>query len=284
MKTFLDCYPCILRQAIEAMRMVGVAEERQYQVLHQVLGLMAELEPSLPPPYIAGQVHKLLKDETGNDDPYLAAKQNSTAEALALYPMLKQDLAQAVDPLEVAVRLSIAGNIIDFGVHERQSLVDTIERVLGQDFAINDMAAFTKNLSQAGSVLYLADNAGETVFDRILIEELDIPVSYAVKGGAVINDATLQDAQAAGLHHVAEIISSGSAYPGTVLENCSLEFRQIFDEAEMVIAKGQGNYESLMDVGRPVFFLLQVKCPIIAREIGAPLWSIVLKHGGNEKN
>jgi uncharacterized protein with ATP-grasp and redox domains len=179
----------------------------------------------------------------------------------------------------VGVRLSIAGNIIDLGPAREYELWNTVERVLVQPFAIDDRAAFQAAIARAGQVLYLADNAGETVFDRVLIETLDLPVTYAVKGGPVLNDATREDALAAGVNQAADVISTGSDAPGTVLDRCSERFRQLYEQAELVIAKGQANYETLSQEGPKVFFLLQTKCPVIARDVGVPVGSIVLKQG-----
>jgi len=134
-------------------------------------------------------------------------------------------------------------------------------------------------LSRAGQVLSLADNAGETVFDRLLIETLHAPVLYAVKRGPILNDATREDALAAGVHRVADIVTTGSDAPGTILDRCSEEFRRFYDTAELVIAKGQANYETLSDQGPKVFFLLQAKCPVIARDAGVPVGSIILRQG-----
>jgi uncharacterized protein with ATP-grasp and redox domains len=196
-------------------------------------------------------------------------------------------VAQADDPLEQAVRIAIAGNIIDFAPgtvmnpsKELQfTLEATLERVLHQAFAINDLEALRRALSKAQRVLYLADNAGETVFDRVLIEILEQPVIYAVKGGPTINDATQEDAVAAGLEEVTEIVSTGSDAPGTVLESCSPPFRQLYDQAELIIAKGQANHEALGEGDRRLFFLLQVKCSVLGREIGTEPGSIILKQG-----
>jgi uncharacterized protein with ATP-grasp and redox domains len=154
-----------------------------------------------------------------------------------------------------------------------------MRRVLAQPFATDDGAAFRDALSRAGQVLYLADNAGETVFDRLLIETLDARVFYAVKSGPVLNDATRDDALAAGVDGVADIVTTGSDAPGTILGRCSGEFRRLYDEAELVIAKGQANYETLSDGGPRIFFLLQAKCPVTAREARVPVGSIILRQG-----
>ncbi len=279
MKTYLDCYPCFLRQALEAARMAGADERQQRAVLGHVLDVLKQIEPSSTPPEIGDQVHRIVRQEVGDGDPYRAAKDASTRQALALYPRLKGLLAEADDPLEMAVRLSIAGNIIDLAVAQEYDLWGAVERVLAQPFAIDDGAAFRDALSEVEQVLYLADNAGETVFDRLLIETLETPVVCGVKGGPTLNDATLEDARAAGVDRVAELVSTGSDAPGTILSHCSEEFRRLYDEATLIIAKGQANYETLSEEGPRLFFLLQVKCPIIACDVGVPVGSIVLEQG-----
>lgn len=279
MKTYLDCFPCFLRQALDAARMAGAGEAQQKAVLDCVLKVLREVEPWYTPPEIGYRVHRIVRQVVGDGDPYQAAKEASTHQALALYPRMRALVAEAGDPLEAAVRLSIAGNIIDLAPAREYDLWGTVERVLAQPFAFDDGAALRDALSSAERVLYLADNAGETVFDRLLIETLDVPVVYAVKGGPILNDATREDALAAGIGPVAEIASTGSDAPGTILDRCSEEFRQLYESAKLVIAKGQANYETLSEEGPGVFFLLQAKCPIISRDVGVPVRSIVLKQG-----
>ncbi len=279
MKTYLDCYACFLRQALDAARLAKASETQQKAVLDHVLDLLKRIDLASTPPEIGDRVHRIVRQEVESDDPYRAAKKASTDRALALYTRLKALLDEADDPLDAAVRLSIAGNIIDFGPEQEYDLWDTVERVLAQPFAIDDRAAFREALDTVERVLYLADNAGETVFDRLLIETLCVPVIYVVKGGPALNDATRADAKAAGLAQVATIVDNGVDAMGTILGRCSDDFVRLYNEAEMVIAKGQANYETLSDEGPKVFFLLQVKCPIIARDAGAPVGSIVLKQG-----
>jgi uncharacterized protein with ATP-grasp and redox domains len=289
MKTYLDCYPCFLRQALDAARLAEADEGQQKVVLDRVLDLLKRIEPSSLPPEIGDQVHRIVRQVVDNGDPYQAIKQAGTRQALEFYPRMKALLAEADDPLEVAVRLSIAGNIMDAGPNRKYDLWATVERVLAQSFAVDDGDAFRETLSRADRALYLADNAGETVFDRVLIETLDVPVVYAVKGGPTLNDATREDALAAGLDQVAEIVDTGLDAPGTILDRaprararkraCSEKFQRLYDGSELVIAKGQANYETLSAEGSKVFFLLQTKCPIIARDVGVPVGSIVLKQG-----
>jgi uncharacterized protein with ATP-grasp and redox domains len=234
--------------------MAGADENRQYWVLQEVLDELHQFELTSTPPEMGYRIHQIVRREMGARDPYRQAKEISTRQALALYPRLKALVAEADDSLKTAVRLSIAGNIIDLGVAQEYDLEETIQRVLIQPFAIDAYTAFRDGLSQAEGVLYLADNAGETVFDRVLIETMDKPVTYVVKGGPIINDATREDA-------------------------CSQEFRRLLAEADLIVAKGQANYETLSETDAPIFFLLQAKCPVIARSLGVPVKSIVLKDG-----
>ncbi|HOU14895.1 MAG TPA: ARMT1-like domain-containing protein [Anaerolineae bacterium] len=278
MRTYLDCYPCFLRQALSAARQVGANDEQQHAILGEALALLQTLPSGATPPEIGYAVHRIVRERMEGGDPYRALKDQSTRAALALYPRLKALVAASPDPLETAVRLSIAGNIIDFALSdELADLWATVERVLAAPFAVDDLGVLRAALDAADRVLFLADNAGETVFDRVLIETLDLPVIYVVKGGPTLNDATREDALAAGLETCATVIDNGSDAPGTILRLCSEDFRRVYAAAPLIIAKGQGNYETLSEAGPRVFCLLQVKCPVIARDIGAPVGSVVMR-------
>lgn len=279
MRTYLDCYPCFLRQGLDAARRLGADEPEQKRVLDLLLGVLAQVELSATPPHIADQIHRLVRRTLGDGDPYRDFKDAATREALALYPRLEELVSKAVDRLEMAVRLSIAGNVIDAGPGHEGELETAVGRALSESLPREEIDALRGALAGVREVLYLADNAGETVFDRLLVESLDVPVIYAVKSGPVLNDATAQDARAAGLHRRARVIGTGSDAPGTILERCSRRFVERYRRAGLVIAKGQANYETLSQEGPKVFFLLQAKCPVIARDLAVPVGSIVLRQG-----
>lgn len=279
MQTYLDCYPCVLRQALEAARMAGATPSQEHEIILATLEILKSLPEGATPPAIGTEVHQIVRDITGNQDPYLIVKRESTGKALALLPDLYALLDQADDRLEAAIRLSIAGNIIDFGPNPDYDLWQVVTRVSRQAFAINDLPVLRKRLAEVESVLFLGDNAGETVFDRVLIETLEGDVTYVVRGGPVLNDATREDAEAAGIDQVAEVIDNGARVPGTILSKCNPEFQTRFREADLLLAKGMGNYETLSTVDAPIFFLLQVKCPIIGLDVGAKVQSIVVKKG-----
>jgi hypothetical protein len=277
-RTYLDCYPCFLRQALSAARRAGADDVAQHAVMRETLTLLEDLPVGATPPEIAHAVHRLVRARLSDGDPYREAKAESTRAALAIYPLLTELVADSPDPFDAAVRVAIAGNIIDFGVSEELAdLWPVVQRVIAQPFAIDHLGALRAALAAADVVLYIADNAGETVFDRVLIEQLGRPVTYAVKGGRVLNDATRADALAAGLDGCASIVDNGSDAPGTVRRLCLPGFRDTLDSAPLVIAKGQANYETLSEAGPRVFCLLQVKCPVIGRDLGVPVGSLVVR-------
>ena len=150
--------------------------------------------------------------------------------------------------------------------------------------AYGDFARFKSEVDEAREILYLADNAGEIAIDRLLIEELGPErVTLAVRGSAVINDATIDDARAVGLHELVRVIDSGSDAPGTILEDCSVELRERFRTADLIVSKGQGNFETLSDIDTDIFFLLKVKCPVIATHIGLPPGTHALVRGSGNR-
>lgn len=279
MKTYLDCYPCFVRQALDAVRFCNVDERLQKEVLDRILGILGNVSLEGTPPEIGTQVHRIVKEMAGNRDPYKEIKEDSTRKALRMFSRWKTHLHATGDPLDTGIRLSVAGNIIDFGPSATYDLNVTVDRVLEQPFAKDDQESFREKLAEVEHVLVLADNAGEAVFDRLLIEALDVPVIYAVKGGPILNDATMDDAKDAGIDQVAEIVSTGADTIGTILDECAAGFLDLYDRSELVLSKGQANYETLSEMGSKVFFLLQTKCPVIARDVGVPMNSVVFMQG-----
>jgi len=279
MKTALDCIHCFLRQALEAARFVTGDPRFHERVVREVIGTLGSLDFSRSPVVAAQIIHRRLRELTGQADPYRAAKVRFNRLALELLPALETEVRISADPMEMVVRLAIAGNLIDLGAGalDEDGVRRAIQVALSEPF-VGSVAEFRDAVSRAERILYLADNAGEIVFDRLLIERLPAGcVTVAVRGGPVINDATVSDAYVAGLPGIAEVIDNGSDAPGTVLDDCSPAFRSIFEKADVVIAKGQGNFETLNDKPADVFFLFKVKCPVIASEVGLDVGTHVLK-------
>ena len=282
MRTYIDCYPCFLRQAIEASRMAGASQDQQHAIMVRALEILQESPRGATPPELGARIHQIVREITGSDDPYLKAKRKARETATTLLPKLRSLIASSGDPLDTAVRISIAGNIIDFGPNPDYDLWEVVERVLSQDYEIDDLNLLREELKTAKSIVFLGDNAGESVFDRLLIEVIEQPVIYVVRGGPVLNDTTMEDALSVGMNEIAEIVDNGARVPGTILSLCSSEFQAFFHSADLILAKGMGNYETLSDVPAPIFFLLQVKCPVIGKDIGAATGSIIVKKRSDE--
>ncbi len=285
MRSSLECVPCMAAQAVEAVRRTVHDEAEREKMIKRILRRFARIDFSEPPPVAACELYRIIRRATGIADPYRGAKDRFTAMALKLLPAFEREIAHARDPFDAALRLAIAGNVIDLGVrgdlteeeahHAMQSALD--EPVAG------DVDGFRDEVRAAGCILYLADNAGELVFDIPLLRAMPAgSVTVAVRGEPVINDATLEDAEASGIPVIARVISNGSGMPGTVLRDCSREFRRLFERADLVVAKGQGNYETLCDTPRSVSFLFKVKCPVVAAHSGFKIGSHVLVRGGND--
>jgi damage-control phosphatase, subfamily I len=283
MQTSLECLPCFLRQVTEAARMVTDDPAVHERVLRATLQQAVTLSFDQPPPLMGQWIHRLLREKTGHADPYHAAKQRSNALARELLPSLTRVVAEASDPFATAIRLAIAGNVIDFACHSEVSadrIQETVERALTGPIDEREVNALRQAVAAARDILYLADNAGEIFFDRLFIEQFPMDrLTLVVRGGPIINDALMEDVEAAGLASLVEVIDNGSDVPGTWIEACSPAFQHRFNRADMILAKGQGNYETLSHVDAPLFFLLMAKCPIIARDIGCNVGDMVIRRG-----
>lgn len=277
MKTYLDCLPCLLSQALQAARIATDDEKKIKKVLDETGSMLKNIPIESTPPESGRLVYHKVSEITGNLDPYRKLKNESTEKALALYPSLKKQVDKSDDKLFTAIKIAVAGNVIDYGANWDFNLDDEVEEIFNKDFAICDYDVFKNRLNNAREILYIGDNAGECVFDRILIEEMNKPVIYAVRDSPIINDATYVDALQAGISQVATIVSSGTDAPGTVLKTCSSEFRNTYENSTFIISKGQGNYEGLSNEKHPILFLLKAKCNVIADDIGVNKGAIVLK-------
>jgi len=278
MKTYLDCLPCFLRQAVEAAKMATEEPLVQWEVVGAVLRVLTAVSAGDRPPQIAARVHRTVRRVSGCDDPYCQVKKSSNEAAMALYPRAKELVAASDDPLQTAAKLAVVGNIMDSGVGLRFDLETEIERAGERRFATGDFDRFREELAKASTVLYLADNAGEIVFDRLLIEQMDDKKILAVmKAEPMLNDALLADAEFAGIDRMSTLLTTGPGWPGAGEGDCSADLQDAFARADVVIAKGQGNYEWLSEAKDNVFFLLMAKCPVVARDLGVEVGELVVK-------
>jgi len=272
LKIGLECIPCFVRQAYEALSLVTNDQKIRERILTQVLLRLANKSFDNTPPSVGRDIHRIIRLLSGNNDPYIKIKRNSNKLARELMPSLKELIRSSADPFETAVRLAIAGNIIDYGQGDHiteEKIRKTVSRCLDQPISKHNINELKEEIDKASNILYLGDNAGEVFFDRLLIEELQgYPITFVVRGAPIINDALKNDAKMADLDKLVRVVDNGSDIPGTILEECSEEFKNRFMEADLVIAKGQGNYETLSEEQKKTFFLLKVKCPVISKDIG----------------
>ena len=277
MKTHLECLACFVDQALRVGKLASEDKAKTRKLVNEIGKDLETLDFELPPCQHSQKLYKRVGEITGNGDPYKQIKAENIKAALEIFPTLKRIYDTSKDKLDSAIRIAIAGNIIDFALEASFDLKRDFERVINQDFAIYDFEEFKKAASKAKTLLYIADNAGETVFDRILIKHLNKKTYYAVKSAPVLNDATKADTIESGLSDLCEIIESGSEAPGTILSLCKKEFLQLFEDVDMVISKGQGNYVGLSNSNRQIFFLLKAKCSVVAKDLGVDVGEIILK-------
>ncbi|HOJ14263.1 MAG TPA: ARMT1-like domain-containing protein [Deltaproteobacteria bacterium] len=266
----LECIPCLVRHAYD-ISVHAASDAGREGFIREVLALVSRMDFARVPPLAARDIYDLLEKTTGVRDPFKDVKDASNRKALELYPWLEGIVASSPDPIDTALRVALAGNMVDYG----RSSADGIDmrasvlRYLEADFAVDHRRRLREALEGARTVLYVLDNAGEIVLDRLLVEVLGARrVVCAVRSSPIINDATMDDARAAGLADMCRVIPSGSGASGTPLESCSDEFREVFSKADVVISKGQGNFETLFEEDRDIFHLFVAKCPVISREIG----------------
>jgi uncharacterized protein with ATP-grasp and redox domains len=229
-------------------------------------------------------MHRLIREFLQNPDPYHQIKEDYNHMMLELYPEYREMINGSPDSFNAAMRLAIAGNVIDFGSRNQLDVMDTIERVMEAKLAIDDSLLLKDDLEKADTLLYIGDNCGEIVLDKLFLTYVDVSQKYfAVRGRPVINDATFEDAKLTGLEEVARVITTGDDSPGAIWGSASKEFRDTFSKADVVISKGQGNLEGLMDVPhKSTYFLLVTKCDLIANRVGTRTGEFIVKKGSRK--
>ncbi|MEN8189145.1 MAG: ARMT1-like domain-containing protein [Thermodesulfobacteriota bacterium] len=273
MKTAVDCLPCFMRQALQVVRICTADEFVQHEVLKKVASLCEAMDMELTPPENSIAVYGEISRITGCDDPYETVKKESNCQAMDVLPAIRDELAGGANGLAVAFRFSIAGNIIDYGAMHSFDIDSAFKKCRHADFALDHSEALIERLNElspGGRVLYLADNSGEIAYDTLVVERLagmGLNVTVAVKSAPIINDALEEDARQCGLHRFAAIVANGTSCPGTPLDRCSGEFRRLWQEADCIISKGQGNFETLSGREEEIFFLLTVKCTVVGTHL-----------------
>ena len=283
MKATPDCIPCFFRQALNTSRMVTADPAVQIEIFSRLARRVPDLDFADTPAGLSQDVYRIISEVTGIADPYREIKRQTNETAMALLPRLEATIDQSPDPLRAAIHLAAAGNVIDLGIgHEFDIEADAV-RIMAEPFAIDAYDEFRKELRPGRRMLYLGDNAGEIVFDRVLVERLlarGLDVTFSVKAGPIINDATREDAEAVGLCRLTRVITTGSDDIGVRWPNVSHEFAEAFGAADVILAKGHGNFETCCSRPENLYFLLKAKCELVAAELGVRLGDVVFKHGG----
>lgn len=263
MKTSPDCRACFLKQAHYTSHLTSASEQQLAEISRKVPLLLDRSDPALPPPVNAIPMYEMIAELSGTPDPFHQLKKQSNQLALAEKETIQALITASPDPLFSAILFAIAGNVIDYGSRQEFNLQQTLAECQNKPLAINDYRLLQEDLHQAKHLLYLGDNCGEIVFDSLLMAQLTCRVTLALKERPIINDALPVDAASCGID-MSCVISNGTGCPGTPLDLCSPEFRALFDRADIILSKGQGNFETLSECHRPVYFLFTVKCQVVA--------------------
>lgn len=269
MKINEQCLPCLINQAITVANLTD-AQNRE-ELYKKIFGLMSHMDFSKTNPEIVGESYRLIKQHIGCTDPYMETKTYYNQFFLANIDVYDEKMHS----LEDAVKHAIVANIIDFNpVHSNvnEDIQNFFSNIDNLEFTINDVDSLLDDIQKAKNILYLGDNCGEICFDKLLIKRMkDINpqcrIYFGVRGEAVVNDSTEEDAYFVGMDEYATIISNGDYSLGTIISRTSHEFRKIYQNADVVVAKGQANYESLSEEDKNIYFLLIAKCKVIAEYI-----------------
>lgn len=269
MKMELDCLPCICRQTLESARMVTEDENIQKDIMKKYAQLIpVTLDKDISAPELAAEIQAYIKKVSGVKDPYKKIKENNLAKAFEILELVKREINDAEDPFLAVLLMAAMGNSIDAGVSLDVEIEENIERALNNSFKINDYQKFLNDINTAKDVLFIADNTGEALFDKLLLQKLknyDLNITYAVREVPILNDLTKKEALELGIDEYADIITSGSKAPGMLMESASSEFLEAYNKADIVLSKGQGNLEGLYQEEENIYYLLKTKCELIAK-------------------
>jgi uncharacterized protein with ATP-grasp and redox domains len=269
MKLHLECIPCYIRQALEAVQMATDDKRLQEEILRECLIIASKFNTGDSGFVLHSKIQKVIKRILPDEDPYREVKEKYNRMALGLVSKLEEIIKKSKDPFEASLRISLAGNIIDFGPKvdlNKKILQRAIKKSLSQDIDMDKIKLLKEEIDRAEGILFIGDNAGEIVLDKIFIENLPREkITYVVRGGPALNDATMEDAKMIGMVDSFKVITTGLDMPAVVLSFCSDEFLKEYRKSDLVIAKGQGNYEALCDEKKKIFFLLKIKCPVVVK-------------------
>lgn len=296
MKLDINCYPCLLNMVLKISSLSEMSLVQSEKLMKEAISILHTIDPQKrnTPPHYAAILNKKAAEIKGVEyhefDAYKTLKTKSNQEALELEKDMIEIIEDSSDKLSTALQISAIGNIIDFGAidHKKIDIKNELLNVSNLKFERYDIQSFSQNISSAKNLLYIGDNSGEIVTDKILISQLKklfpkIKIVFASRERPILNDVTLEDCYKIGMDKVCDVISSGSVHPGTIIEKTSDEFKILYDNADIIIAKGQGNYETLSESkNNKLFFIFRVKCEQVALCTNATHDSLILMQNKKE--
>ena len=277
------CVACIINQSAKVADAINADEKLSNSLTSAVEKLSKDFSYKDNPPEIASYVYEKMAEIANKKDLYDEIKELSTQKALSFVSILKTKLSTCQDKLLTATKIAVAGNVIDLAAAVEFDLEEELEKIFHTDFAHNDFDKLENLLPHAKRVVILGDNVGEHIFDYMFVEVLKelyphAEYSYFVRGNPIINDVTMKEALACGFDKLCNLIDSGVNTPGFVYSRATPHAKKLFDEADLVISKGMGNYECLSPSHRDkICFLLKVKCGVVANSLGGEVGDIVCK-------
>ena len=280
-----DCVECIIGQIKKATDTLNCKKHLAKEINDEVLKRSKSFSYGHTPPWVVRDVYEYLAKKVNSEDPLEQIKQDSITAALKLIPFVQSKLDLSSDKLFTAIKASVAGNVIDFASKEQFDLTHEIQNVFDTSFAINDYVLLKEKLNSIDKLMILADNSGENVFDKVLLETLKnlyphIVLYYATRGKPVINDITTKEAYQIGIDEIANIVDSGVDTPGYDKSRASTSFNKLYESMPLIIAKGMGNFECLESFNdKRIFFLLKVKFDVVSNAVNEKVGSIILKNG-----
>jgi uncharacterized protein with ATP-grasp and redox domains len=272
------CFFCFVRAFERLLNKEEISSDAKGSFITEMINLYLHSRNNFFAPIFSRELHHILRGYTNNPDPYHEEKIENNKQALLMLPDLEDTILKSKDPFNTALRIAIAGNILDFAANDTFNLQATVQKALTSEFVIDHSEQLKNELERADKVLYIGDNAGKILFDKLFILTIDHPdMTYVVRGAPILNDVTMEDAEFAGIWEIARVISNGYDAPSTIPDKSSKEFQKYFREADIIISKGQGNLEGLLDLNdKRIFFLLMVKCDVIAEFLKVPKNSLVV--------
>ena len=278
-----DCIICNLNIIFRTLKIINKDENFLIENMKKVIGGISKVNKKLFPPELGEIVYKIVINSTNVKDPYKDIKRKQNNLILNNYFNLRQTILNTKDPLFEAVKFAVIGNVIDFGIKEVVDFEEDIKNSFKKRIVINDYNLFERDLKLSKRILYIGDNSGEIVFDKLLISLIkeiypDIDITFACRSEPIINDVLIKDALQVGIDEYAEVISSGMNLPGTILRYVNNEFMEELRRSDLVIAKGQGNFEGLEEEKmEKIYFLLKAKCKVVADYLGCRVGDLIIK-------